>query len=87
MASLPLVGMPADTYENNGLYFHSLGDKYVRAVADVSKCLPVMIPSLGEALDIDSAARSFRRHPDYRRRLERASAALWRRAKRRTRTL
>jgi len=55
MAPLPLVGMPADTYENNGLYFHSLGDKYVRAVADVSKCLPVMIPSLGEALDIDAA--------------------------------
>lgn len=59
MPSLPLVGMPADTYEKNGLYFHSLGDKYVRAVLDVSKCLPVMIPSIGEELDVDSALDHF----------------------------
>ena len=48
----PLIGLPADTYENNGLGFHSLGDKYVRAVAEVAQCLPVMIPSIAEALDI-----------------------------------
>ncbi|MFO0991012.1 MAG: gamma-glutamyl-gamma-aminobutyrate hydrolase family protein [Hyphomicrobiales bacterium] len=59
MASLPLVGMPGDTHESNGLYFHLLGDKYVRAVADVSKCLPVMIPSIGEALDIDAVLDHF----------------------------
>jgi putative glutamine amidotransferase len=59
MAPLPLVGMPADTYESNGLYFHSLGDKYVRAVSDVSKCLPVMIPSIGEALDLDALLDHF----------------------------
>jgi putative glutamine amidotransferase len=50
----PLVGLPADTYENHGLYFHSLGDKYVRAVSEVAQCLPVMIPSIGEALEIDA---------------------------------
>lgn len=50
----PLIGLPADTYENNGLGFHSLGDKYVRAVAEVGQCLPVMIPSIAEALDMEA---------------------------------
>jgi putative glutamine amidotransferase len=54
MAITPLVGLPSDTYESNGLFFHSLGDKYVRAISEVARCLPVMIPSIGEALDIDA---------------------------------
>ena len=33
----PFVGLPADTYESHGFLFHSLGDKYVRAVAEVSR--------------------------------------------------
>ncbi len=49
----PLVGLPADTYENHGLLFHSLGDKYVRAVAEVSGCTPVMIPAMIDALQLD----------------------------------
>ncbi len=49
------VGLPADTYENHGFMFHSLGDKYVRAVQEVADCIPLMIPSvdtlhLGELL-------------------------------------
>ncbi len=43
---LPLVGLPSDTHEKGGFLFHSLGDKYVRALADVSDVLPVMLPSL-----------------------------------------
>jgi putative glutamine amidotransferase len=54
MTAMPLVGLPADTYENHGLLFHSLGDKYVRAVSDVARCLPVMIPSIGPALDLEA---------------------------------
>jgi putative glutamine amidotransferase len=57
--SLPLVGLPADTYESSKLLFHSLGDKYARAVAEVSKCLPVMIPSLAEAMDLDALLDHF----------------------------
>lgn len=49
----PLVGLPADTYENHGFLFHSLGDKYVRAVAEVADCTPVMIPSMIDALHLD----------------------------------
>ena len=39
----PLVGLPADTHENGGFLYHSIGDKYVRAVAEVAQCVPVMI--------------------------------------------
>jgi putative glutamine amidotransferase len=49
----PLVGLPADTYESHGLLFHSLGDKYLRAVAEVAKCTPVMIPSMIDVLHLD----------------------------------
>jgi putative glutamine amidotransferase len=52
--SLPLIGLPADTYEKSGFLFHSVGDKYVRAVAEVTKCLPVMIPSLGKIMDLEA---------------------------------
>ena len=54
MTYLPLVGLPADTYESNGFLFHSIGDKYVRAVAEAAQCLPVMIPSMTDALELDA---------------------------------
>ena len=54
MTYLPLVGLPADTYENHGFLFHSIGDKYVRAVAEAAHCLPVMIPSMTDALELDA---------------------------------
>jgi putative glutamine amidotransferase len=59
MSYLPLVGLPADTYENHGFLFHSIGDKYVRAVAEVALCSPVMIPSMADALDIDALLDHF----------------------------
>jgi putative glutamine amidotransferase len=59
MSSLPLVGLPADTYENHGFLFHSLGDKYVSALAEVSKVLPVMIPSMVDPLGIDDLLNHF----------------------------
>lgn len=56
---MPLVGLPADTYENSGFMFHSLGDKYVRALAEVSHVLPVMIPSMIDVLNLDSLLDHF----------------------------
>ena len=55
----PLVGLPADTYESHGFLFHSLGDKYVRAVAEVSKCTPLMIPSMIDAVHLDELLNPF----------------------------
>ena len=57
--SLPLVGLPADTYEKSGFLFHSLGDKYVRALTDVSKVLAVMIPSLIDEEQINALLEHF----------------------------
>jgi putative glutamine amidotransferase len=55
----PLVGLPSDTYESNHLLFHSLGDKYLRAVSDVAQCLPVMIPAIAEAMDLSALLDHF----------------------------
>ncbi len=49
----PLVGLPADTHESHGFLYHSLGDKYVRALAEVARVTPVMIPSIAEVMDLD----------------------------------
>ena len=57
--TLPLVGLPADTYEKSGFLFHSLGDKYVRALTDVSKVASVMIPSLIEEDGINALLDHF----------------------------
>ena len=59
MTTLPLVGLPADTYEDHGFLFHSLGDKYVRALADVSQVLPLMIPSLMDENNIHALLDHF----------------------------
>ena len=59
MLASPLVGLPADTYENHGFLFHSLGDKYVRAVAEVSKCTPLMIPAMIDAVHLDDLLNPF----------------------------
>ena len=59
MTALPLVGLPADTYENHGFMFHSLGDKYVQALAEVSKVLPLMIPSMIDPLNLGDLLNHF----------------------------
>ncbi len=59
MSYLPLVGLPADTYESHGFLYHSIGDKYVRAVAEVAGATPVMIPSMIDALEIDALLDHF----------------------------
>ncbi|HEY9549212.1 MAG TPA: gamma-glutamyl-gamma-aminobutyrate hydrolase family protein [Kiloniellaceae bacterium] len=47
---LPLVGVPACVRPVDGQPFHTVGDKYVRALAISSGVAPLMIPSLGEDL-------------------------------------
>ena len=50
---IPLVALPACRWEKDGQSYHTIGDKYVRAVAEAAGCLPMMVPSLGEAVDLD----------------------------------
>ena len=56
--SVTFVGLPSDTYESHGFMFHSLGDKYVRAVQEVAGCVPLMIPSV-DTLHLDDLLAPF----------------------------
>lgn len=43
--------------DKEGQNYHTIGDKYVRAVATTAGCLPLMLPSLGEHLDATAIVR------------------------------
>jgi putative glutamine amidotransferase len=57
--SRPLVGLPADTHEKDGFAYHSLGDKYVRALTDVALVDAVMIPNFIDADNLDGLLSHF----------------------------
>jgi putative glutamine amidotransferase len=40
-------------------YFHCVGEKYITAIADGANATPVLIPSLGEALDVRELLADF----------------------------
>ncbi|MDE1149064.1 MAG: gamma-glutamyl-gamma-aminobutyrate hydrolase family protein [Azospirillaceae bacterium] len=51
MKSLPIVGLCADFRVLGRHPFHVVGDKYVRAVADGTGAVPVLLPALGDQFD------------------------------------
>ncbi len=54
MSRLPLIGVTACTKQVGLHPYHIAGDKYVRAVAVGAGGLPLIIPSLGDVLDLDA---------------------------------
>lgn len=50
----PLVGIPADTMIEHGQCYHTAGDKYARAVAEIADCIPLVIPALADILDLEA---------------------------------
>lgn len=50
----PLIGIPADRRLLGLHHFHCVGEKYIAAIAEAAGAIPVLIPSLGEALDLES---------------------------------
>jgi putative glutamine amidotransferase len=52
-SSTPLIGIPADRRTLGKHPFHCVGEKYIAAVAEGAGAIPVLIPSLGEGLDLD----------------------------------
>ena len=52
--SAPLVGITACTKASGALPAQTVSLKYVDDIAQGSEAVPVMIPALGAALDIDS---------------------------------
>lgn len=52
-ARKPLIGIPADRKLLGNHYFHCVGEKYLHAVAEGAHAIPVLLPSLGEGLQLD----------------------------------
>jgi putative glutamine amidotransferase len=51
-SSAPLVGVPVDVRHLDDQPFHVVGEKYITAISDAAGCLPVLIPALGQRLDL-----------------------------------
>jgi putative glutamine amidotransferase len=49
----PVIGLPADRRMIGHHPFHAVGEKYIRAVTEAADAIPFLIPSLGEALDLE----------------------------------
>ncbi len=48
----PVIGVPACVKQIDDTAFHSVGDKYVRAIAEAAGGIPLMIPAFGEDFDL-----------------------------------
>jgi putative glutamine amidotransferase len=48
----PLIGLPACIRVIEGMPFHTVGDKYLRAAAEAAGGIPLIIPAFGETLDL-----------------------------------
>jgi putative glutamine amidotransferase len=54
----PLIGLPACNRIIDGMPYHTVGDKYLRAVAEAADGIPLVIPAFDGVLDLpDLAAR------------------------------
>jgi putative glutamine amidotransferase len=49
----PVIGLPADRRMIGRHPFHAVGEKYIRAIMQAAGALPLLIPSLGDELDLD----------------------------------
>ncbi len=55
----PVVGVPADRRMLGGHPFHKVGEKYVRAVTECARCIPLGIPVVADQLDVDELVDLF----------------------------
>jgi putative glutamine amidotransferase len=53
----PVIGLPADLRHIDGLPFHAVGDKYLRAIAEAAGGLPLIIPAFGDLHDLPDLVR------------------------------
>jgi putative glutamine amidotransferase len=54
MPARPVIGIPADRRMIDPHPFHIVGEKYVVAVHDGADAMPVLIPPMGDVLDLDA---------------------------------
>lgn len=48
----PLIGLPSCSRIIDGMPYHTVGDKYLRAVAEAADGIPLTIPAFGDLLDL-----------------------------------
>jgi putative glutamine amidotransferase len=53
-ARRPVIGIPADRRMLGPHPFHAVGEKYITPLLSISGALPLLIPSLGEELDLSA---------------------------------
>jgi putative glutamine amidotransferase len=52
MSLVPVIGLPADRQFIDPHYFHCVGEKYLTAVIDTLRAMPLVIPALGDRLPL-----------------------------------
>lgn len=58
-ATKPFIGIPADRRLLGRQVFHVVGEKYIAAVTQAAGATPILIPALGEELDLDALVARF----------------------------
>lgn len=48
----PFIGLPACSRTLDGMPYHTVGDKYLRAVAEAADGIPLVIPAFGDLLEL-----------------------------------
>jgi putative glutamine amidotransferase len=56
---LPLIAIPCCRRTDGEHPFHKVGEKYILAGLDVAGCLPVLIPALGDRMDLEDLIGRF----------------------------
>lgn len=51
---VPLVGITCCLRPSDHAFVHQVGDKYVDAVVEGAEAVPVLVPAIGERLDVDA---------------------------------
>ena len=49
----PLIGIQADRRLLGALHFHCVGEKYIAAVAEGARAIPLLIPALGDGFNLE----------------------------------
>lgn len=55
----PVIGVPADRRLLGHHWFHVVGEKYLRAVADAAGATPVIVPAFGDELELEALVDRF----------------------------
>jgi putative glutamine amidotransferase len=50
----PVIGIPADRRLLGKHWFHAVGEKYLRAIADAAGALPLIVPAFGDSIEMET---------------------------------